>query len=135
MAHLGQVERKRNLFREAGCGLVVVSQAAPDVLASFVRRYPKPYPVVGDPNRMAYQAFGLDRTSWLNILRPDVLLMYLWRMLTGTRVRVPYRGEDVLQLGGDFIVARSGRVVFAYRSKVATDRPSVAALLAAVPGR
>lgn len=127
------MERKLDQFRSVGCGLVVVSQAAPDMLASFLKRYPKPYPVVGDPDRAAYRAFGLERTSLLNIVRPDVLLMYLWRMLTGTRVRVPYRGEDVMQLGGDFIVDRAGRVVYAYRSRVATDRPTVAALLAAVP--
>lgn len=127
------MERRLDEFTAAGCGLVVVSQGTPAVLASFLKRYPKPYPVVGDPDRLAYKAFGLERTSLLNILRPDVLLMYLWRMLTGTRLRVPYPGEDVLQLGGDFIVDRSGKVVFAYRSRVATDRPGVSQLLAAVP--
>lgn len=129
------MERKLDEFTDAGCGLVVVSQAKPNVLASFLKRYPKPYPVVGDPTRAAYKAFGLERTSLLSLVRPDVLLIYLWRMLTGTRARAPYRGEDVMQLGGDFIVDQAGRVVFAYRSRVATDRPSVAKLLAAVPGR
>jgi hypothetical protein len=126
------VERDRDRFRSAGCGLAVVGQAKPAVLATFLKRYPKPYPVVSDPDRAAYRAFGLERTSWPTIFRPDVTLKYLWRMVTGTRPRIPYRGEDVLQLGGDFILRRDRTVVLAYASRNPTDRPSVARLLAAV---
>jgi hypothetical protein len=45
---------------------------------------------------------------------------------------MPYRGEDVLQLGGDFILDRQRNVVFAYPSSDPTDRPSVAAMLEAL---
>ena len=133
VAHLGEVERGLDRVRSKGCDLLVVSQAEPLVLASFLKRYPKPYPVVCDPGRAAYRAFGLDRTNWLTIFRPDVTAGYLWKILTGTRPRLPYRGEDVLQLGGDFILDRDRRVVFAYASRTPTDRPAVDQLVAAVP--
>jgi hypothetical protein len=132
VAHLGEVERDLDRFRSRGCGLLVVSQAKPAVLGSFLKRYPKPYPVVCDPDRAGYRAFGLDRTTWPTIFRPDVTLKYLWRIVTGTRVRVPYRGENVLQLGGDFILDRCRHLVFAHPSRNPTDRPTVAQLLAAL---
>lgn len=133
VAHLGEVERQLDRLRAAGVTLLVVSQAQPAVLASFLRRYPKPYPVVGDPTRAAYRAFGLERTGWLTFARPAVVWGYLRRILTGTRVRLPYRGEDVLQLGGDFLLDLAGRVVFAHRSRTPTDRPPVEALLPVRP--
>jgi hypothetical protein len=37
----------------------------------------------------------------------------------------------VLQLGGDFLLDRAGRLVFAHRSANPADRPTMAALLAA----
>jgi hypothetical protein len=42
------------------------------------------------------------------------------------------QGEDVLQLGGDFILDREGRLAYAYRSADPTDRPAVEVLLRAV---
>jgi len=39
--------------------------------------------------------------------------------------------EDTLQLGGDFVVGRDGRLVYVYRSKGPADRPPVDDLIAA----
>ena len=40
--------------------------------------------------------------------------------------------DDVHQLGGDFVLDRTGRVVFEYRSRDPADRPSVSELLEAL---
>jgi hypothetical protein len=133
VAHLGEVAANVERLRTAGVGVLAVSQAKPPVLAMFLRSNPQPFPVVCDPDRSAYQAFGLERTSWLSFLKPRELGGYLRLIFRGGKVRKPYPGEDVLQLGGDFLLDRSGRVVFAHRSKTATDRPTIDALLAAVP--
>jgi hypothetical protein len=109
--------------------VLAVSQAEPAVLAAFLRGSPQPFPVVCDPGRAGYRAFGLERTSWPSFFRPRVLWGYLRLILRGGRVRRPYPGEDVLQLGGDFLLDRAGRVTFAYRSRTATDRPTVRSLL------
>lgn len=118
-------------FRAANVSVLAVSQAKPAVLAMFLRHSPQPFSVVCDPERIAYRAFGLERTSWLSFLNPVTLWQYLTLVVRGGKVRVPYKGEDVLQLGGDFILDRTGKVVFEYRSRTATDRPTIAALLAA----
>lgn len=112
--------------------MLVVSQARPEVLAMYERRQTWSVTLVCDPGRAAYRAFGLERTSWGTFFRPRVLLGYFRGMLKGQGVKMPYEGEDVLQLGGDFLLDKLGRVVFAYPSADPTDRPSVADILTAV---
>jgi hypothetical protein len=61
-----------------------------------------------------------------------VLLGYLRLVWRGWRPRRARQGEDVLQLGGDFILDKEGRLAYAYRSADPTVRPAVAVLLQAV---
>ena len=102
------------------------------MLTRYLARHGWHVPVVCDPSRAAYRAFGLERTGWLTFFRPRVLAKYMRGMFRGHGVKTPYEGEDVLQLGGDFVLDRLRRVVFAYPSADPTDRPAVAALLSAV---
>jgi peroxiredoxin len=126
------VQQHYEEIRRLGAGVLVVTQARPELLAVFVREQPLPFPVVADPTREAYRAFGLERTSWRTILRPGVLWQYLRLMLRGWRPRRPLPGEDVLQLGGDFVLDPEGRLAYAYRSAAPTDRPGVEDLVRAV---
>jgi peroxiredoxin len=112
--------------------VLVITQARPELLAAFVQEQATPFPVVADPQRTAYRAFGLERTTWARMLRPRVLLGYLRLALRGWRPQKPKQGEDVLQLGGDFVLDGNGRLVYAYRSAEPTDRPAISALLQAV---
>jgi hypothetical protein len=50
-------------------------------------------------------------------------------MLRGWRPQGPNKGDDVLQLGGDFIVDAAGRLAYAFRSAEPTHRPSARELL------
>lgn len=127
------MDAARERFAAKGCSVLIVSQARPEVLARYLSRFAWRVPLVCDPERAAYRAFGLERTGRLTFFRPRVLWGYLREVLRGAPVRRPYAGEDVLQLGGDFVVARAGRVVFAFRSRDPTARPAVAELLAALP--
>jgi len=126
------VQARYDEIRRAGSEVLVVTQARPDLLALFLRDHPLPCPIVGDPSRQAYREFGLGETRWRTFLRPGVLLRYLTLIFRGWKPRAPSRGEDVLQLGGDFVLDRNGRIVFAYRSTEPTDRPTVDEVLQAV---
>jgi hypothetical protein len=84
--------------------------------------------VLADPELEAYRAFGLGRANWLQLLRPRALVVYLRLMLRGKMPRLPQ--EDVHQMGGDFILDATGRVVYEYRSEDPADRPSPPELLA-----
>jgi hypothetical protein len=127
------VDAAREAFAARGCFALVVSQAKPEVLSRYIERQKWSAPVVSDPERAAYAAFGLERTRWLTFLKPRVLWGYLRGMMKGYRVKKPVAGEDVLQLGGDFLVSRDQKLIFAYRSADPTDRPSLVALMRAIP--
>jgi hypothetical protein len=127
------VDAARDEFAARACSVLVVTQAKPEVLALYLSRSQWAVPIVCDPDRAAYTAFGLERTGWLTFFKPRVLWGYVRGMFKGYRVKKPYAGEDVLQLGGDFILTRERRLAFAYPSADPTDRPPVADLLAALP--
>lgn len=102
-------------------------QAEPQLLARYAERQKWVAPVVSGPRRAA---FGPERTGCLPFFRPRrVLRRYFRGMAKGYGVKKPVAGEDVLQLGGDFLL-RDQKLLFAYHS---ADRPSVAALVRALP--
>ncbi len=118
--------------RRLGGEVVAVVLARPEALALFLQEQPLPFPLLADPTRAAYRAFDLGRTSWATIFRPDVLWRYLGLIFRGWRPRRKGEGEDVLQLGGDFVLDAGGRLVHAYRSAEPTDRPPIEELLEAL---
>src|SRR5437763_3436606 len=124
LAHLGEVQDRLDAIRAAGGELVAVSQGRPEVVAAQLRHTPRPFPVLSDPGRAAYKAFGLERGGWAMFLKPRALVRYLGLMARGWRPRLPVGGEDVRQLGGDFVLDRNRRLVFAHRSADPADRPA-----------
>ncbi|QDU20180.1 hypothetical protein ETAA1_21250 [Urbifossiella limnaea] len=127
------MDAARDEFAARGCSVLAVAQAKPEFLAHYLARHTYSVAFASDPERGAYRAFGLERTPFRTFLRPRVLLGYVAGMVRGFAPQQPYQGEDVFQLGGDFVLDRSGRTLFAYRSKDPTDRPAVSRLLAALP--
>jgi hypothetical protein len=126
------VDAARDELAAAGCSVLVVTQARPEFVSRYQTKSNWHVPIVADPGRAAYKAFGLERTGLLTFFRPGVVLGYLLGMLRGYAPKMPYKGEDVMQLGGDFVIDRSRRVIFAYPSATPTDRPRVRAIRAAL---
>ena len=126
------MQERYDEFRRLGAEVLAVTQARPELLAVFLAEQPLSFPAAADPGRAAYRAFDLERTSWATMWRPNVILRYLQLIFHGWRPRQARDGEDVLQLGGDFVLDGKGCLVYAYRSASPTDRPSVEALLQAV---
>ncbi len=129
------MDAAREELAALGCSVLVVAQAKPEVLSLYLSRQTWHLPIASDPERIAYRAFELERTGWLTFFRPGVMWKYLQGMFRGYGVKKPYAGEDVLQLGGDFILDKLGRVVFAYPSASPTDRPTLAAIREALLSR
>ena len=123
----------RDEFAARGCSVLVVTQAKPEVLSLYLSRFQWSVPLVCDPERTAYAAFGLERTGWLTFFKPRVLWGYFRGMWKGHRVKKPYAGEDLLQLGGDFVLSRERKLVFAYPSADPADRPAIADLFETLP--
>jgi peroxiredoxin len=119
------VEKKADEIRHLWAEVLVVTQASPPQLTAFLRDHPTPFRLAGDPTRGAYRRFQLGRTSWGTILRPRSIWHYLKLLFRGWTPQRPGREEDVLQLGGDFILNEEGQVVYSHPSKDSTDRPAV----------
>ncbi len=66
------------------------------------------------------------------MLRAGVLGRYLGLLLRGWLPRKPCKNEDLLQLGGDFVLDAARRLVYAHPSAEPTDRPTIEELLQAV---
>lgn len=88
-----------------------------------------PFPIWLDPNRDAYPVYGLEQSAWAS-WGPKNLWYYAKALLRGERLEKS--GEDVTQLGGNFIVDSNGIVRFAYPSKDPTDRPTTEQIMNAL---
>jgi hypothetical protein len=131
-AHLGEVQQVWPAIQELGGRVLVINLTRPDQVAAFLRRHPLPFDVVCDPSTEAYRALGLGRASWWTFLRPGVIGRYLLALARGTRPAKLHEGDDLLQLGGDFVLDGRHQLVYAYRSRTPTDRPAATELLDAV---
>lgn len=112
-------------IRQAGADVLVVTQSRPEAVAAMTL----PLPAVCDPDRTAYRYFGLDRGKWSMFLRGGVLVRYLRLIVTGWRPHKGEAGEDMLQLGGDFILSADRRLVYAHRSNDPADCPTAGELV------
>ncbi|GIW80638.1 MAG: hypothetical protein KatS3mg105_2445 [Gemmatales bacterium] len=119
-------------IRRLGGEVAAVSFAKPERVRAFAEAHPLPFPVFSDPHMAGYRAFDLGRTSWREMLAPRVLWRYLKMMFRGWLPGRVDRDDDLLQLGGDFVLGRDGQLLFAHQSSEPTDRPPVNSLIQAV---
>lgn len=111
--HLGEIRR-------AGANVLVVTQSRPETVAASNL----PVPMLCDPDRTAYRYFGLERGRWSMFFRRSVLTHYLRLIFSGWRPHCSTAGDDLLQLGGDFILSADRRLVYRHRSNDPADRPA-----------
>lgn len=116
-----QVQHRLDEIRRAGVDLLVITQSRPEAVSAASL----PQPIVCDPDRSAYRYFGLERGRWSMFFRASVLARYFRLIFAGWRPQRGEGGEDMLQLGGDFILSADRHLVYAHRSNDPADRPSV----------
>lgn len=124
------MEKRAEEFTALGVNILAIAMSTPATLARYLKENALPFPLLADPTRTSYQAFGLERTTWLRIFRPRLIWKYLKLIARGGKVRRIPEGEDALQLGGDFLIDNERHVRWGFRSADPVDRPSVDALLA-----
>jgi hypothetical protein len=124
------VRGQYSAIQALGAEVVVVSFEPAARLPGYRELHGWPFPVVSDPERVAYRAFGLESAGWRDLLAPRVLKRYAQLLLQGYRVR--WSGADLHQLGGDFVIDRGRRLIYAHRSLDPADRPPVSELLSAL---
>ena len=125
-----EVLHQRRRVDAFGTAVFVAFDRAELLERALLRGLELPYPLLVDPERSAYRAWGLGRSSVLGVWGdPRVWLRYAREISRGERLRRP--GSDTLQLGGDFVVDPDGTVAYS-RPQRRDDRPPVAELLQAL---
>ncbi|WP_308368566.1 peroxiredoxin-like family protein [Streptomyces sp. ISL-36] len=133
--HLRSVVRRREEIEAAGVREVVVFHSPPEELRPHLDGLP--LPVVADPDKRLYTAFGVESTprsllsprAWWPMAR--AVLIGTWGMLRG-RDKPPVlrpRGGR-LGLPADFLIGSDGRIVAAKYGEHVDDQWSVDELLA-----
>ena len=107
--------------------IYVISFGAAPLARRWLEETEIPFTLLLDPQRAAYQAYGLER-SLLRSWGAKTFWRYAQLLVLGHR----WRGiqGDSGQLGGDFVVDTQGTIRLAYPSRDPTDRPAIEQLLA-----
>ena len=112
--------------------VALVTFTDPTNLADYLEANELPFPVLIDPDRSAYRAYGLGRGSFARIWGWRAARRYVQILRADGFGGLARPTEDTRQLGGDFVVGADGRLVYAFRGEGPDDRPSVDALVAAM---
>lgn len=116
-------------IRGKGVDLVVVGNGQPFHALAFRDEFKLDFPVLVDPELVAYHAAGLKR-GVASTLGPAAVWHGIRAMLDGHRPQ-QLQG-DAWQQGGVFVISPSGKVPYAYISRAGGDHPPVADILAAL---
>jgi peroxiredoxin len=118
-------------FRKAGADVVAVFQYRAEPTHNFCRKRHVPFDCLGDPEREAYHAVGLERGSAREHIGPQLAKGFLRAARHGHFGGNP-QGGDVAQRPGTFVVSPEGIVLYAHYHTDSADNPPVADLLDAV---
>ena len=107
--------------------VVVLTFSDQRTLPAYQRRYATPLPVVTDPDRLLYSAFGFERGSVWRVWGWRAAKKYVELVRAGGKLE--RSTEDTLQLGGNAIIAAGGVVRWIYAGSGPDDRPEVSTIL------
>jgi peroxiredoxin len=129
-----QLHGARDEFEAAGAQLLLIGQATPRHAAHFRRRLGIDVPVLADAQRASYKAIRAKVGGVTDLFDPRIVAK---GMLTSARHRV-VQGRTIghpAQLGGVFVIAPGGKVLWSHLSENAGDNLAPGEILAAVRGR
>ena len=114
---------------ELGERLTLVGMGTPAHAQRFKEETGVTFPILLSRDKAAYEAMDLKRGSNRDVFSPAALRSSLKRAR-----HLPLRApeQDWHQLGGTFVVAPGGEVVFAHRAEHPADEPDISAILDAL---
>ncbi len=112
--------------------LAMITFTDPKNLAAYTADHELPFPVLVDPTRSAYRAFGLGRGSVARVYGWRAARRYLQLFAENGITGLSKPTEDTLQLGGDFIISPDGNLAYGFWGEGPDDRPSVDELINAI---
>jgi len=119
-------------FEKLGAAALVISFAQSEELARFRNHLKLPFPITADPEQLAYRDYDLGKGSTWQVWHPKTVLKYLGYAASGKKIERPEKGEDLNQLGGDFVIDAQGILRYAFRSQRPDHRPPINELTTAL---
>lgn len=107
--------------------IVLVCMGRIQEAADFKRKMEIPQPMVSDPNKLLYEAFGLRRGSFGQVLNPTLARKSI-RLLKGGH-RAGLLKHDPWMMAGVFRVEQDGEVSFSHFASDISDNLSGAAIV------
>jgi peroxiredoxin len=118
---------RQDEFAKLNTRVFIISFGTLPALQQWMSEVCGTFTVLLDRERVAYQAYGLER-SRLRSWHPRVVWIYIKRWFQRGEFYDSH-GDDTSQLGGDFIVDKNGILRLVYPSHDPADRPPVDDLL------
>lgn len=112
--------------------IALITFTQTEQLVSYRGEHDLPFPILLDPDRSTYHAYGLGRASTARVWSIGTLRRYAQILRRDGRSALRRPSEDTRQLGGDFVIGPDGRLAWGFWSEGPDDRPSVDQLLDAV---
>lgn len=127
-------------YRAAGANVLIVGQGEPLRAARYAERQRIDVPILVDPERRAYEAFGLLEGTTAQILFDASDEFLRCDLEAGLGLSASRHGtdralvDDPWQLPGDFVVGQDGRIAHAHRYQWCEDYPDPRVHIAAIRG-
>lgn len=124
-----ELAKKRSSIESADTRLAFVHLGTEEKAVTFFTPYGlEDAPRIADPDGKLYEAFGLVRADWRQIVNQESILRMLIAWLNGHFVGLP--AGDVQRMPGAFLLVH-GEIRKAFRHKLVSDRPDYLALATA----
>ena len=83
------------------------------------------FPLISDPQYHWHQWMGLGRFSLKAFLRPSVIAKYILGILKGRLISKTGPDADLMRQGGELLLTKEGKPLWAFRSQNPTNRPDL----------
>lgn len=123
----------RERIEQAGLNIAIITQGTPESALLFAGEFAPGLLVLADPERKAYEAYGLERGGlFQTFLNPKVWAAINRANKKGYKVEPPPPGQDAMQMSGTFIISSDGRIRLPYYYDHIADHPPLDLLLSGV---
>ena len=130
---LDELVEGKDKIAQAGLALAVITQGTPEVARLFADEFAPGLLLLADPERKAYEAYGLERGNlFQTFLNPKVWTAVSRSRKKGYRVEPAPAGQDAMQMSGTFIITKDGRIALPYYYDHIADHPPLELLLSGV---
>ncbi len=121
------MRRDKEHYDAADLHIVLIGLGTPDKARDFRQSLALPFTVLCDPEKQSYRAFGLLRR--INVLREANPTSVRRVFADSAQYGGAWTNQDMMQLGGVFVVDRAGIIRFAFEALRASDQPATADVL------